>query len=148
MRFREVRLRKDPDCVVCGANPRVTRLIDYEAFCGVAAPAGESSGPTITPEDLKRKMDSGEEPLLLDVREPRETRIFALPGAVEIPLGTLPRQTHRLDPGRDIVVYCKTGVRSAQATQFLVQSGFPRARNLLGGIDRWIREIDPSAPRY
>jgi adenylyltransferase/sulfurtransferase len=128
----------------------VTRLVDYESFCGVApaAPAGDDAAETITPEALKRKMDEGRAPVLLDVREPRETRIFALPDAVEIPLGTLPQETHRLDRESEIVVYCKTGMRSERATRFLVESGFRRVRNLEGGIDRWIREIDPTAPRY
>jgi adenylyltransferase/sulfurtransferase len=148
MRFREVRLRKDPRCAVCGQNPTVTRLIDYENFCGLATPAGGEGAPTITPLDLKRRIDSGKPPVLLDVREPRETRIFALPGAVEIPLGTLPNQMGRLDTESEIVVYCKTGARSGRATDFLVQSGFRRVRNLEGGIDRWIREVDPAAPRY
>jgi len=149
MRFREVRLRKDPACAVCGPNPTITRLVDYEEFCGVASPgAAEDPGDSITPAALKRKIDGGEKPVLLDVREPRETRIFALPGAVEIPLGSLPQQTSRLDAESEIVVYCKTGARSARAADFLAQSGFRRVRNLEGGIDRWIREVDPSAPRY
>jgi len=149
MRFREVRLRKDPACVVCGPSPTVTRLIDYEDFCGLA-PAGADGGAedSITPEALKRRIDSGKPPVLLDVREPRETRIFALPGAVEIPLGALPGQANRLDPESEIVVYCKTGARSGRAADYLARSGFRRVRNLEGGIDRWIREVDPAAPRY
>ncbi|HET9795428.1 MAG TPA: molybdopterin-synthase adenylyltransferase MoeB [Thermoanaerobaculia bacterium] len=149
MRFREVRLRKDPQCAVCGPNPTVTRLIDYEDFCGVApVPSAEDEDRSITPANLKREIEGGAAPVLLDVREPRETRIFALPGAVEIPLGTLPQQAYRLDREGEIVVYCKTGIRSARAVQFLLESGFRRVRNLEGGIDRWIREVDPSAPRY
>ncbi len=149
MRFREVRLRKDPGCAVCGPDPTVTRLIDYENFCGVAAPAaGEDSPESITPRELKGRIDAGKPPVLLDVREPRETRIFALPGAVEIPLGALPSEAGRLDPESEIVVYCKTGARSGRAADFLLESGFRRVRNLEGGIDRWIREVDPSAPRY
>jgi adenylyltransferase/sulfurtransferase len=150
MRFREVRLRKDPDCAICGAHPTIERLIDYEDFCGVAAPAAgrDDSAASITPLELKQKFDAGAPPVVLDVREPRETRIFALPGAVEIPLGTLPQQTSRLDPETEIVVYCKTGARSGRAAEFLARSGFRRVRNLEGGIDRWIREVDPSAPRY
>jgi len=149
MRFREVRLRKDPACVVCGPSPTVTRLIDYDDFCGLA-PAGADGGAedSITPEALKRRIDSGKPPVLLDVREPRETRIFALPGAVEIPLGTLPGQANRLDPESEIVVYCKTGARSGRAADYLARSGFRRVRNLEGGIDRWIREVDPTVPRY
>jgi adenylyltransferase/sulfurtransferase len=149
MRFREVRLRKDPACAVCGPNPTITGLIDYEDFCGLA-PAGADGDAedSITPEALKLRIDSGKPPVLLDVREPRETRIFALPGAVEIPLGALPGQANRLDPESEIVVYCKTGVRSGRAADYLARSGFRRVRNLEGGIDRWIREVDPTAPRY
>jgi adenylyltransferase/sulfurtransferase len=149
MRFREVRLRKDPACAVCGPNPTITGLIDYEDFCGLA-PAGADGDAedSITPEALKLRIDTGKPPVLLDVREPRETRIFALPGAVEIPLGALPGQANRLDPESEIVVYCKTGVRSGRAADYLARSGFRRVRNLEGGIDRWIREVDPTAPRY
>jgi len=144
MRFREVRLRKDPDCAVCGPNPTVTRLIDYESFCGVAETAGGEH--SITPADLKRRMDAREGIVLLDVREPRETRVFAFPGAIEIPLGALPHEAHRLDPDSEIVVYCKMGGRSARAVEILVESGFRRVKNLEGGLDRWRLEVDPSVP--
>ena len=148
MRFRELRLRKNAECAVCGPNPTVTRLIDYEDFCGLAAAsAGGADGiASITPADLKRRMDAREPLLLLDVREPRETRIFALPGAVEIPLGMLPREAHRLPQDREIVVYCKMGGRSARAVEILVESGFRRVKNLEGGLDRWRRDVDPSVP--
>ncbi|HET7453853.1 MAG TPA: rhodanese-like domain-containing protein, partial [Thermoanaerobaculia bacterium] len=128
-------------------HPTVTRLIDYEDFCGVAAPAAGDEA-SITPGELKGRLDAGHKPVLLDVREPRETSIAVLPGAVEIPLGHLPRELHRLAPDTEIVVYCKTGARSARATEFLREAGFERVRNLEGGIDRWAREVDPSLPRY
>ena len=148
MRFRELRLRKSPECAVCGEHPTVTRLVDYEDFCGVAAPAAGGDAGAITPAELKRRLDAGEDLVLLDVREPRETRINALPGAVEIPLGQIPSQMHRLRRDSEIVAYCKTGARSARATELLREAGFGRVRNLEGGIDRWAREVDPSLPRY
>ena len=147
MRFRELRLRKNPECAVCGPNPTVTRLIDYEDFCGLAAAgAGGDGMAAITPAELKRRMDARDPIVLLDVREPRETRIFALPGAVEIPLGSLPREAHRLPADAEIVVYCKMGGRSARAVEILVESGFRRVKNLEGGLDRWRRDVDPSVP--
>ena len=152
MQFREVKLRKNPECPVCGPNPTVTRLIDYEQFCGVAAsPAQERSGAGLAPltvEELKQKQDRGDRFVLVDVREPYEAAICDLEGSVKIPLGTLPECLDRLSPEDEIVVYCKVGGRSAQAVAFLQQAGFSRARNLAGGIDEWARRIDPTMPRY
>jgi adenylyltransferase/sulfurtransferase len=152
MSFRELKLRKDPRCVVCGPNPTVTRLIDYESFCGVVAsgdPETGAAGPSaITVEELKRRIDDGEDFVLLDVREPHELEIAALPGAVNIPLRRLPESVNRLSTADDIVVFCKVGGRSAQAVDFLHSVGFRKVRNLAGGIDRWARLIDPSVPRY
>jgi adenylyltransferase/sulfurtransferase len=150
MKFRELKLRKDPDCVVCGPNPKITTLIDYEEFCGTGR--GEEQAmpgiPSITVEELKRRIDSGDKLLILDVREPREVALGALPGSVRIPLGTLPESLDRLPPDREIVVYCRTGVRSARATEFLLGSGFRDVKNLSGGIHRWSDAIDPSIPKY
>jgi len=155
MRFRELKLRKDPDCPVCGTHPTVHELIDYEQFCGVApvtsstpVPAG-SSDREITVEELKRKMDAHEPDLcVLDVREPQEFQIARIPGTVLIPLGEVPRRVGELDPNKEFVVHCKSGVRSAKAAEFLRSAGFSRVKNLKGGILAWIDRIDPSQPKY
>ena len=149
MRFREVKLRKNPECPVCGANPTVRELIDYEQFCGVRGAESESTAsvPEIRPEELKRRLDNGEDILVLDVREPHEYEICHLRGHL-IPLGDLPRRVHELDSSREIVAYCKIGVRSAKAVEFLRGIGFRRVRNLTGGIDAWAERIDPTMPRY
>jgi adenylyltransferase/sulfurtransferase len=153
MRFRELKLRKNPDCVVCGPNPTVTKLIDYEAFCGVApvvsSPAmSRALVPELTVEELKTLRDAGAPIVLVDVREPREIAISDLPGSVKIPLGTLPQSLEKLGREDDVVVYCRTGGRSAQAVQFLLANGYSKARNLAGGINRWAEAIDPKMARY
>jgi len=151
MRFRELKLRKNPDCVVCGPNPTVTKLIDYEEFCGIpqeAAMNPVSGIPEITVYDLKTMRDRGDDFVLVDVREPHEFAICSLPGSVKIPLGTLPQNLNRLSTADEIVVHCKMGGRSAKAVQFLRDSGFRKVRNLAGGIDRWAAEIEPKMPRY
>ncbi|NNG16570.1 MAG: molybdenum cofactor biosynthesis protein MoeB, partial [Gemmatimonadales bacterium] len=147
LKFRELELRKDPNCPVCGPNPTVTELIDYEAFCGVAAPPAVE-GPEITVQDLARELDQGERVLLLDVREPREWNLVHLDNARLIPLGQLPARFHELEGHPDIVTYCHTGVRSLRAVQLLLRAGFPRARSLAGGIDAWARKIDRKMARY
>ncbi len=154
MRFRELKLRKDPDCPVCGTHPTVRELIDYEQFCGVTPMAPVNQTPStsdreITVEELKKKMDAHEPDLfVLDVREPQEFQIARIPGTVLIPLGEVPRRVSELDPSKQIVVHCKSGVRSAKAAEFLRSSGFPRVQNLTGGILAWIDRIDPSQPKY
>ena len=153
MRFRELKLRKNPDCVVCGPNPTVTRLIDYEQFCGIpqeaAIAAASASGmPEISVQDLKAMRDRREDFVLVDVREPHEFAICAFPESVKIPLGTLPQNLNRLSTADEIVVHCKMGGRSAKAVQFLRDAGFRKVRNLAGGIDRWAQQIDPKMPRY
>jgi molybdopterin/thiamine biosynthesis adenylyltransferase/rhodanese-related sulfurtransferase len=153
MSFREVRLRKNPECAVCGEHPTVTRLIDYEDFCGVARAADEEEAgaygaPSISVEALKSKLDAGDRVVLVDVREPYEVELCAFPDAVEIPMARLPGSLSRLSTADEIVVVCKVGARSAQAVQFLLSSGFRKVRNLAGGIDRWAQVIDPSLPRY
>ena len=157
MRFRELRVRKNPDCVVCGPRPSVTRLIDYEAFCGVGAPAAASSGivqtvhahvPELSVEELKALRDRGEKLVLVDVREPREWAISDLGDSVKIPLGTLPENLEKLSKDDEIVVYCRTGGRSGNAVAFLLEHGFEKVRNLAGGINRWADRIDKSLPRY
>ncbi|MCS6963246.1 MAG: molybdopterin-synthase adenylyltransferase MoeB [Thermoflexus sp.] len=149
MRFRELKLRKNPACPVCGENPTIRELIDYEAFCGV--PIYEHEVRTefdITPQELKATVErDGRQIVLLDVREPHEWEICHLEGALLIPLRELPERLHQLDPTREYVVYCKTGARSAQATRIMQAAGL-RVRNLRGGINAWSREVDPSVPLY
>jgi adenylyltransferase/sulfurtransferase len=149
MRFRELKLRKNPDCPACGANPTVTQLIDYNHFCGIRGEE-EVQAPNmldITPEELKRRLDAGENIFVLDVREPHEYQICNLGGHL-IPLNDLPKRIAELDPSREIVVHCKVGGRSAKAADFLRQSGFKRVHNLTGGINGWSERIDPTVPRY
>lgn len=152
MRFRELKLRKDPDCPVCGTHPTVRELIDYEQFCGVAPVAAHedhmSKVPEVTVEELKSKLDRGDDVFILDVREPQEYQISQIPGSVLIPLGDLPARVHELDSAREMVVHCKMGGRSARAVEFLRAAGFGKARNLKGGILEWSDKIDPSQPKY
>ena len=153
MRFRELTLRKDPDCPVCGTHPTVTALIDYDQFCGVApsqapAAAGPDAMNDITPLELKARIDAGTRPFVLDVREPTEYQINRIPGSVLIPLGELPARVGELDPTVEIVTQCKSGVRSAKAASFLRQQGFTNVRNLTGGILAWVDQVDPSQPKY
>jgi adenylyltransferase/sulfurtransferase len=152
MKFRELRQRKDPDCPICGENPRIRELIDYEEFCGIpqAREVEMKAGvPTITVEELKRLLDEKKDDLfVLDVREQHEWDIVRLEGAALIPLGRLPHEVHRLDSAKDIVVHCRSGARSAKATEFLLGAGFARVRNLEGGILAWADRIDPSLPKY
>jgi sulfur-carrier protein adenylyltransferase/sulfurtransferase len=153
MKFRELRLRRDPDCPVCGTHPTVRELIDYEQFCGVR-PAAQAVTPVpttveeITPLELKARLDRGDDVIVLDVREPQEYQINRIPGSVLIPLGDLPARFGELDADREIVAQCKSGVRSAKATLFLKSVGFNRVRNLAGGILGWIDTVDPGQPRY
>jgi molybdopterin/thiamine biosynthesis adenylyltransferase/rhodanese-related sulfurtransferase/molybdopterin converting factor small subunit len=155
MRFRELKLRKDPECPVCGSHPTVTKLIDYEQFCGIrpepAAAQATGAGVSdweITPVDLKKRLDAGDDVLILDVREPNEYQINRIPGSVLIPLGELPRRYAELPKDKDIVAHCKMGGRSAKAMEFLQTVGFKRVKNLRGGILEWIDKVDPSQPKY
>ncbi len=149
MRFREVKVMCDPACPVCGENPTVHELIDYEEFCGVRGEEKESTleVPEVQPTDLKAELDAGADVYLLDVREPHEFAICRLSENL-IPLGELPERLHELDSSKEIVAYCKVGARSAQAVQFLKRVGFKKIRNLKGGINSWAEQVDPSIPRY
>ena len=149
MRFRELRVRKNPECPVCGTHPTVKELIDYNQFCGIRGEEAAVSVkiPEIQPEELKRRLDAGEDVYVLDVREPHEYQICNIGGHL-IPLGELPKRVHELDSSREIVVHCKSGGRSAKAVEFLRQSGFKRAANLTGGILAWAAKVDPSLPKY
>ncbi len=149
IRFRELKLRKNPDCPACGTHPTVTALIDYNQFCGIR---GEETPvatgvPEIQPEELKRKLDAGEDVFVLDVREPHEYQICNIGGHL-IPLGDLPRRVSELDTARDIVVHCRSGVRSAKDVGFLQQAGFRKVANLAGGILAWSDKVDPKVPKY
>jgi adenylyltransferase/sulfurtransferase len=149
MRFRELRLRKNPECPVCGANPTVRELIDYNQFCGVRGQEAPVTTQTtdIQPEELKRRMDRGDDLFVLDVREPHEYQICNLGGHL-IPLNDLPQRVNELDRNREIVVHCKLGGRSAKAVDFLRQSGFQKVLNLAGGIAAWSDKVDPKIPKY
>ena len=154
MRFRELKLRKDLECPVCGTNPTVTELIDYEQFCGLRPQADEPTRETgiagweITPAQLKQRLDRGEDVLVLDVREPNEYQINRIEGSTLIPLGELPRRYQELDRTRPVVCQCKMGGRSAQAMEFLQSVGFTDVKNLRGGILAWIDAVDPTQPKY
>ncbi|MGE0448339.1 MAG: molybdopterin-synthase adenylyltransferase MoeB [Vicinamibacterales bacterium] len=159
MRFRELKLRKDPDCPVCGTHPTVTRLIDYEEFCGLrpavaeeavaaAMAASGASATEITSVELKQRLDRGDAIRIIDVREPNEFQINRIPGAELIPLGEIPRRYAELDPDEELVVMCKMGGRSAKAADYLRSVGFKRVLNLRGGILDWVDKVDPSQPKY
>ena len=149
MRFRELKLRKNPDCPACGTHPTVTELIDYNQFCGIRGE--EAAAPTsmtdISVEELKKRLDRGDDLFVLDVREPHEYQICNIGGYL-IPLNDLPKRVSELDSSREIVVHCKMGGRSAKAADFLRQSGFTKVHNLTGGINAWAERIDPKVPKY
>ena len=149
MKFRELKLRKNPDCPVCGTHPTVTRLIDYNEFCGIRGEETPvtSNVPEMQVEELKRTLDAGEDIFVLDVREPHEYQICNIGGQL-IPLGDLPKRVHELDSSREIVAHCRSGVRSAKAVDFLRQAGFRKVRNLAGGILAWADRVDPKMPKY
>jgi adenylyltransferase/sulfurtransferase len=150
MRFRELKLHKNPACPVCGPNRTITKLIDYEEFCGIRgeeAPAATNGIPELTAREVKARLDHGDDLFILDVREPHEYQICNLQGKL-IPLGELPRRVHELDSSREMVVHCRSGKRSADAIQFLQKAGFKKLWNLKGGVLAWADEVDPSMPKY
>ncbi|MFQ5703778.1 MAG: molybdopterin-synthase adenylyltransferase MoeB [Gemmatimonadales bacterium] len=145
--FRELKLRKDPECSICGEHPTVTELVDYEAFCGIGSePAYE--GPEIAVTELHEELRSNPDLVLVDVREPHEWEICRIEGARLIPLGELPKRLAELDGHAEIVTHCHRGARSMQALEILQAAGFSKVRSLKGGIDAWSCEVDPSVPRY
>jgi len=152
LKFREFKLRKDPKCPVCGPHPTITELVDYEQFCGIpqakAAEAEESLVPTISALDLKAKQGRGDRFVLLDVREPFEFDICRIPGARLIPLGELAARMSELDSADEIVLQCKSGMRSARALKLLQEAGFGKLWNLDGGILAWSETVDSSVPKY
>jgi len=149
MRFRELKLKKDPNCPVCSEHPTQTGLIDYEQFCGIEPePVSPSADFDIQVQELKAWQDQGRDFTILDVRNPQEYDIAHIEGSKLIPLHELPDRLGELDPAASMAVLCHHGPRSGQAVRFLRQMGFARARNLAGGIERWSSQVDPSVPRY
>ncbi|MEK7682595.1 MAG: molybdopterin-synthase adenylyltransferase MoeB [Chloroflexota bacterium] len=150
--FEELRLKKNPNCRVCSENPEVTELIDYEAFCGVPGHDREedllASEFEIEPADLAARLANGERIRLIDVREPHELEISQIEGAELIPLGSLASRMHELDSAEEMVLFCKSGSRSARAVELLAGAGFRKQKNLKGGINAWARQVDPSLPLY
>ncbi|MGA3172110.1 MAG: ThiF family adenylyltransferase, partial [Chthoniobacteraceae bacterium] len=152
LKFREFKLRRDPKCPMCGENPTITKLIDYEQFCGIpqaaAAEAAEAPIPIMTVLELKKKLDEGDKFVLLDVREPFEWDICHIDDAKLIPLGQLPSRMSELDSADEIVIHCKSGARSARAVRMLQEAGFTKLHNVEGGILAWAEEVDGSVPKY
>jgi adenylyltransferase/sulfurtransferase len=158
MRFRELKLRRNPECPACGDHPTITKLIDYQQFCGIPqqqeaaqvaqkAPGFESD-TEIDVTALKSRLDRGDKFQFIDVREPHEYQIASIPGAKLIPLGDLPKRLNELDPKVETIVHCKMGGRSAKACDILRAGGFKTAKNVLGGITAWSDKVDPSVPKY
>jgi adenylyltransferase/sulfurtransferase len=147
LKFRELKLHKNPDCPICGENPTIHELIDDEQFCGITPDDDYDLNDTITVKELKDKFDHGDDIFILDVREPHEYEINNLGGYL-IPLNDLPGRVNELDSSKEIVAHCKMGGRSAKAVSFLKQAGFKKVKNLAGGVDAWAEKIDKSMPKY
>ncbi len=151
MKFRELKLRRDPQCPVCGDKPTITKLIDYEQFCGIMPePLHPAQNPDeVTVQEMKRALDDSKLGIkVIDVREPDEFQIAHVAGVPLIPLGALPQRFTELDPNQHLYVHCKSGVRSLKAVQFLKEQGFKYAKSVKGGIAAWSDEIDHSVPKY
>jgi adenylyltransferase/sulfurtransferase len=150
--FEELRLKKNPRCRICSEKPEITELIDYEAFCGVPGHDAEEGRLEreweIDPDQLAERLQSGEHIRMIDVREPHELRISRIEGAELIPLGSFAARMHELDSAEEIVLFCKSGSRSARALELLAGAGFRKVKNLRGGINAWARQVDPSLPVY
>jgi len=153
MSFREFKVRRNPKCPMCGDHPTITRLIDYEHFCGVRGaeapvPSTAAGSGEITVDELKQRLDRGDKVLVLDVRNPEEYQICRIPGTMLIPLPVLPQRFGELDRDRELIIHCKSGMRSQKAIQFLREQGFRKLTNLKGGILAWAERIDPTMPKY
>ena len=152
MRFRELKLRKNPECPVCGTNPTVTQLIDYQQFCGIVPETAQESSvkngiPQMTVKELKRRLDAGQDVQLIDVREPYEYQIAQIGGKL-IPQNDVPQRLAEIDRDREVVVHCRSGARSQRIAEFLKQAGYAQVSNLAGGILAWSDEIDPRVQKY
>jgi len=152
MRFRELKLRKNPECPVCGANPTVTKLIDYQQFCGIMPETPQEKNvkngiPQITVRELKRRIDAGDDVQLIDVREPYEYQIAQMGGKL-IPQNDVPNRLGEIDRDREVIVHCRSGARSQRIAEFLKQAGYANVSNVAGGILAWSEEIDPKVPKY
>ena len=143
MRFRELKLSRDPECAVCGDNPTILELVAYEGYCDPGRPGGD-----ITVQELKTRLDRGDAPVILDVREPHEHAINRIPGSVLIPVAQLAQRLGEFDPQQEIVVHCKSGGRSSRSVALMREKGFSNVRNLAGGVMAWVTEIDPNQPKY
>jgi len=153
MTFQEFKVRRNPQCPMCGDQPTITKLIDYDQFCGIRgeeapAPATAENQWETTVEELKRRLDRHEDLFILDVRNPEEYQICRIPGSTLLPLPQLAQRFGELDPARELIVHCKSGMRSLKATQFLRAQGFRNVKNLKGGILAWADKIDPAMPQY
>ena len=153
MKFREVKLRRDPECPLCGEHPTITKLVDYEQFCGIPAePEAEkvaTNPDEVSVQEMKRALaDASLNIRVIDVREPDEHEIAWIDGVPLIPLGTLPQRFTELDPNQTIYIHCKSGVRSLKAVYFLREQGFKYVKSVKGGILAWAEEIDTAVPRY
>jgi adenylyltransferase/sulfurtransferase len=152
MRFREIKLRKNPNCPVCGPNPTVTRLIDYQQFCGIAPETPQEQAvkngiPQISVKELKQRIDAGEDLFILDVRQPFEYQIANIGGKL-IPMSEVPSRLAEIDRNREIVVHCKLGISSQRVAEFLAQAGYANVKSLAGGIRAWADQIDPKMAKY
>jgi len=152
MRFRELKLKKNPECPVCGENPTVTRLIDYQQFCGLTPNSSQEKTlnngiPQITVQELKQHLDAGDDIMILDVREPHEYQIANIGGTL-IPQNQVPQRLAEIDRNREIVVQCRSGARSQRIAEFLASQGYPNVKNLAGGILAWADQIDPTVTKY
>src|SRR2546425_118350 len=150
LKFRELKLRKSPDCPVCGTHPTITKLIDYEQFCGIRGEeyVRPTKVPEITATEVKKMIDERRPFVLVDVREPHEYQICRIPGSKLIPLGDVPKRMHELNSADEIVVHCRSGQRSAQAVELLMKAGFRKIHNLKGGVLAWADQVDPTMPKY
>ena len=153
MKFQEFKVRRNPKCPMCGDKPTITQLIDYEQFCGVRgqetpAPASTDSEWEITVDELKKRLDRNDRVFILDVRNPEEFQICRIPGSTLLPLPELPQRFRELNQDQEMVIHCKSGMRSLKATNFLRQQGFRKVKNLKGGILAWATSIDPTMPKY
>lgn len=148
MRFRELKLRRNPECPICGEHPTVTELIDYEQFCGIVPEAPGDARYEITPLEVAAWIERPDRPFLLDVREANEWEIGHLPGATRISVNELPSRLNELDSAVEMVIYCRSGARSGRAVDLLRQAGFRKVKNMVGGILRWSDDVDASIPKY